>query len=80
MADFDKPFHLYIDASDHAAGACLMQPDKKGTDLPVLFYSKKFSTMESRYCTTEREAYTLLLACRAFRIYLTKLFVVYSDH
>ena len=62
FADFDKTFHLYIDARDHAIGASLMEPDDQGIDLLVLHYSKKFTAQKIEYCTPEHEAYALLLA------------------
>jgi hypothetical protein len=47
--DFNKPFHLYTDASDHQLGAVIMQ-DKKA----IAFYSQKLNTAQKRYTTTER--------------------------
>jgi hypothetical protein len=57
--DFNKPFHLYTDASDHRLGAVIMQ-DKK----PIAFYSRKLNTAQKRYTTTERE---LLSAIEIFK-------------
>jgi hypothetical protein len=37
--DFNEPFHLYTNASDHQLGAVIMQ-DKK----PIAFYSRKLNT------------------------------------
>jgi hypothetical protein len=37
--DFNNPFHLDTDASDHQLGAVIMQ-DKK----PIAFYSQKLNT------------------------------------
>jgi hypothetical protein len=39
--DFNKPFHLYTDASDHQLGPVIMQ-DKK----PIAFYSRKLNTAQ----------------------------------
>jgi hypothetical protein len=39
--DFNKPFHLYTDASDHQFVAVIMQ-DKK----PIAFYSRKLNTAQ----------------------------------
>jgi hypothetical protein len=38
-SEFNKPFHLYTDASDHQLGAVIMQ-DKK----PIAFYLQKLNT------------------------------------
>jgi hypothetical protein len=50
IPDFNKPFHLYTDASDHQLGAVIMQ-DKK----PIAFYLRKLNTAQKQYTTTERE-------------------------
>jgi hypothetical protein len=80
IADFNKPFVLYVDASKVAAGAALMQADDSGMHRPVCYYSKKFNSAQCNYCTSEREALSLVLAVRAFRIYLSGHVVVYTDH
>jgi hypothetical protein len=71
--DFNKPFHLYIDASDHQLEAVIMQ-DKK----PIAFYSRKLNTAQKRYTTTERyrellssiETYTRLQGIQEFPVRL----------
>jgi hypothetical protein len=47
--DFNKPFDLDTDASDHQLGAVIMQ-DKK----PIAVYLQKLNTAQKRYTTTER--------------------------
>jgi hypothetical protein len=47
--DFNKPFYLYTDASDHQLGAVIMQ-DKK----LIAFYSRNPNTAQKRYTTIER--------------------------
>jgi hypothetical protein len=47
--DFNKPFHLYTDASDHQFGAVITQ-DKKNRDI----YSRKLNTAQKQDKTTER--------------------------
>ena len=48
--DFEKPFHIYTDASDHQLGAVIMQ-DKK----PLAFYSRNLNATQRRYTITKRE-------------------------
>jgi hypothetical protein len=47
--DFNKPFHLYTDASAHQLRAVIMQDD-----MPIAFYSRKFNTTQKFYKNTER--------------------------
>jgi hypothetical protein len=58
---FNKPFHLYTDASDNQLGAVIMQ-DKK----PIDFYSKKLNKAQKRYTTTvrDRELLSAIEACK----------------
>ncbi len=74
--DFDKPFHIYTDASDHQLGAVIMQ-DKK----PLAFYSRKLNTAQRRYTTTERELLSTIETCKEYKnILLGYPIIVYTDH
>ncbi|XP_069976068.1 uncharacterized protein [Penaeus vannamei] len=66
--NFDKPFILYVDASDIGAGAVLCQADSKGIDHPVCFFSKKFDKHQKNYSTVEKETLGLILALRHFEV------------
>ena len=46
--DFNKPFHIYIDASKVQLGACITQGNK-----PLAFYSRKLQPAQTRYTTTK---------------------------
>jgi hypothetical protein len=62
--DFNKPFHLYTDTSDHQLGAVIMQ-DKK----PIAFYSRKLNTAQKWYTTTERdrELLSAIETCKEYK-------------
>ena len=67
---------LYIDASDAAARAALVQDGKL-----VECFSKRFSKTEQRYSTNEREALALVLSDLHFKYGLICMpFTVYTDH
>jgi len=74
--DFDKPFHIYTDASDHQLGAVIMQ-DKK----PLAFYSRKLNAAQRRYTTTERELLSTIETCKEYKnILLGYPIIVFTDH
>ena len=74
--DFNKPFHIYTDASKVQLGACIMQGNK-----PLAFYSRKLQPAQTRYTTTERELLSVVETFKEFRnILLGQQIVVYTDH
>jgi transposase InsO family protein len=74
--DFNKPFHIYTDASDHQLGAVIMQ-DKK----PIAFYSRKLNAAQRRYTTTERELLSTIETCKEYKnILLGYPIIVFTDH
>ena len=58
--DWDKQFHVHINASSFALGAALAQPDDTTVDHPVYFTSRKLSNAEKNYTTTDREALAMV--------------------
>ena len=45
--DFSKPFEIYTDASTLQLGAVITQDNR-----PMVFFSRKLSVMQSKYCVT----------------------------
>ena len=78
--DFSKPFRVFTDACQFAAGATLEQ--KHGSEwLPVAYFSKKFIPAQRNYNTKDREALGIVLALQEWRCYLQgSHFVVNNDH
>ena len=48
IINMERPFAIYVDASDYAAGGILTQTMEDGTEKPVAFASVKFSTAKKK--------------------------------
>jgi hypothetical protein len=68
--NWNKQFHVHIDASGIALGVVLAQPGEGSLDHPIYFSSRKLSTTEKNYTTTEREALAMVYSLQKFRHYL----------
>lgn len=73
----DQPGQLYLDASQYAVGAVLMQANKV-----CAIFSKGLNGAQSRYSATDREHLALLLGTEAFRVFLqgSPMIQVNTDH
>jgi hypothetical protein len=60
--DWSKEFHVHVDASSIALGVVLTQPGEGDIDHPLSFASRKLSTAEINYTTTEIEGLTMVYA------------------
>ena len=54
--NWEKDFHIYVDASNVAIGSVLSQNDDKGRDHPIYYASRQLVQVEKNYSVTEREA------------------------
>jgi hypothetical protein len=69
--DWNRDFHVFVDASDIAIGSVLMQK----------YASRRLSKAERNYSTTEREALGMIYSVTKFRHYLLgKRFTFHVDH
>jgi hypothetical protein len=55
FSDWNKEFHVHIDALYIALGAILSQPKEGDIDHPISFVIRKLSIVEKNYTTTEQE-------------------------
>jgi hypothetical protein len=79
--DWEKTFHVHVDASTITLGAILAQPATEDLDHPIAFARRKLSELEQNYNTTEREGLAMVYALQKFMHYLLgKHFNMFTDH
>jgi hypothetical protein len=79
--DWEKTFHVHVDASAITLGAILAQPGAGDLDHPIAFASRKLSGSEQNYNTTDREGLAMVYALQKFKHYLLgKHFKTFTDH
>ena len=66
LLDWNKPFHVHIDASNFSIGCILAQPYEGNMDLLVSYASRKLNSTEKNYTTIEREGLTMIYAVKKF--------------
>lgn len=79
--DWEKAFHVTLDASGWYLGAILWQPDEDKRERPIYYASRQMSPAQWKYTTTEREALAVVYACKKFWHYFLGYQVTfYIDH
>jgi hypothetical protein len=79
--DWSKEFHVHVDVSSIALGAVITERGAIYIDHPIAFASRKISTSEMNYTTTEREGLAMVYALHKFRHYLLGgHFKMFTDH
>ena len=79
--NFSKEFIVQTDASNVGMGVVLSQVNEQGEEHPVLYLSKKFSDVEKRYGTTEKECACIIFAIKKLHYYLDgQKFQIVTDH
>ena len=64
--DWNKIFHVHIDASAYAIRCILAQPHENNMDFPVSYSSRQLNSTEKKYTTTEREGLSMVYAIKKF--------------
>lgn len=79
--DYSLPFLVQCDASDRGMGVVLSQVNEKGEEHPVVYASRKLTSREQAYSTTEKECACLVWALEKLSCYLKgSSFVFETDH
>jgi hypothetical protein len=68
--DYSKDFIIFSFASFDSVAAVLLQKNDQGQEQPISFFSKALRDAELRYRIMEKQAYALVKALKAFRVYV----------
>ena len=77
--DPTKQYIVYTDASDDACGAQLSQ-EHDGTEFPIVFLLHTFMDTQTKWSTTEQEAYRVYYAVTKWNYYLQGAEVIIQNH
>ena len=72
LADLNRQFRVFYNASDTAIGAVLLQPDDHGDWHPIGFTSRRLRPEEKNYTMIEKETLAAIHALRTWRHYQVK--------
>jgi len=73
---FDKPFHIYTDASDYQLGVVITQDGK-----PLAFHSRKMNKAQQNYTTGKQELLSIVETLKEFRnILLGQKAIIHTNH
>ncbi|EFO89563.1 hypothetical protein CRE_22626 [Caenorhabditis remanei] len=81
--DYDKPFHIFCDASAVAQGAALMQtrPESEKDFYGIAYASRTLSDPETRWPAIQVEMGAIIFALRQFKPYICmSKIILHSDH
>ena len=77
--NFDKPFIIHVDSSDHSYGAVLTQLNDNGVEVPIEFCSRKWTDGQIGWHITDKELLALIKVIDKWQYYLYNKFTVYTD-
>jgi hypothetical protein len=79
--DWEKEFHVHVDAYEIELGAVLTHPREGDIDQPITFSRRKLSYSKHNYNTKKREGLAMVYALEKFKHYLLdKNFNMFTDH
>jgi hypothetical protein len=68
--DYSRDFLIFSFASSDTVAAVLLQENDIGLERPIAYFSRALRDAEVGYNTMEKQAYALVKALKAFRIYI----------
>jgi transposase InsO family protein len=79
--DYEKPFHIFTDASNVGQGGALMQKDEENRYMAVAYFSRTLSSTERRWAAVHVELGAIITALREFKpfIFMTEV-ELHCDH
>jgi len=66
VANFDKPFHIWVDANDDTVAGYLSQYDED-VECPLAFFSLKLNGTQKTWAAVHKEPYAVIAALKKFR-------------
>ena len=80
LPNWEQPFEIMCDASNHAVGAVLGQR-REGKPFVVYYASRTLNSAQMNYSTTEKELLAVVFALDKFRAYLIgSPITIFTDH
>ena len=70
FCNWNKVFHVHIDASNFAIGCILAQPRENNMDFPISYASYQLKLAEKNYTTTKMKGLTMVYVVKKFQHYL----------
>jgi hypothetical protein len=68
--NYSKDFLIFSFASSDTVVVVLLQTNEVGLEQPIAYFSRALRDVEVRYDAMEKQAYALVKALKAFRIYV----------
>jgi len=68
--DYAKELFIFSFASEETIVVVLLQKNEEGHDNPIVFFRKALRDVELKYEILENQAYALVKAMKALRVYL----------
>ena len=80
--DYNKIFHVHIDALTYEVGCILAQSGKKNMAFPICYANTQLNLGEKNYLTIDREGLRMAFGVKKYRhnLLIANKFVFFTDH